>query len=552
MALMQCPAVRISASRRERPPARRICGIAPREVVAVLIASATLAPCTANAQGSHSESGLLYAASEAAYLRGHYDLAAQALINLLQDRHADDSANVTVLLRLGTIYEIQGRYRDSESILSRARRGAERAYGVNDAITGTISLMLGNVFQEQGRYDEAEDAYQTALRILQSEYGQDHPAVAECIVGLAEVSRRQGRFEESQRRFWRAHMLSTYLYGGDSSRVGELLVRLARVYFLQGREKDAEGLVRRALKIGDRPLQTSAQWGRLDDRDLLLLLPVEREFSATKGRITYRKRDGEHPLFARYFDSLGELYLTAGQYTKAENAYRRSITIRERSFDRDHPEIAAAKTGLGAARALSGDLPGALELTRGAVDSLTRRIDAYPLADARYAEGERRRWRPSFLQLLELLARGGRDIENHAEEAFRLMQYAMTLDVGRTAHELAAKLYPGDARRAEKVLKEVGTQAALTITEVQALLADDEGLLVQVQDGDALYAALIRRTTVTLRSATGDSQRQRDAIALMSDTLPGMRKLSIVSDRPVVIVPHVVLPSVASLRAFRN
>ena len=156
------------------------------------------------------------------------------------------------------------------------------------------------------------------------------------------------------------------------------------------------------------------------------------------------------------------------------------------------------------------------------------------------------------LSPLELLARGGRDIENHAEEAFRLMQYAMTLDVGRTAHELAAKLYPGDARRAEKVLKEVGTQAALTITEVQALLADDEGLLVQVQDGDALYAALIRRTTVTLRSATGDSQRQRDAIALMSDTLPGMRKLSIVSDRPVVIVPHVVLPSVASLRAFRN
>lgn len=551
MVRMPGTATRIRAHPFERMNVGCLHGRTLARAALALIAFVTLARFEANAQGASPDSGL-HAASEAAYLRGNYDQAARALESLLDTGPSGDSASITLILRLGTIYETQGRYRDAESTLLRARRGAESAYGANDAITGTISLMLGNIYQEQGRYANAEEAYQIALAILQTAYGQDHPAVAECVVGLAEASRRLGRIEESQRRFWRAYMLSTYLYGGDSSRVGELLVRLARVYAKQGRDKDAEGLVKRALKIGDRPLQTSAQWGRLDDRDLLLLLPAEREFSATKGRITYRTRDGEHPQYARYFDSLGELYLTAGEYAKAEQAYRRSITIRERSFDRDHPEIAAAKTGLGAVRALAGDLPGALELTRSAAKSLIRRIDAYTLADAHYAEGERRRWRPTFLQLLGLLGGVGQDIGNHAEEVFRTMQYAITLDAGIAARELAARLHPGDARNAERVVKEIGVQASLTIAEVQTMLADDEALLVQVQDDDELYAALIRRNSFSLRSASGDLRPRGDAMALMADTLVGIRKLSIVSDHPVARVPYVVLPSVASLRAFRK
>jgi tetratricopeptide (TPR) repeat protein len=551
MAPAQCPATRFSNLRSLRVSVSCGRGNAVASVIAILITSALPAPCAADAQGPSAESSL-YAASEAANLRGNYDEAARGLISLLGAVRPGDSVNIALLLRLGTIHEMRGRYRDAEAVLARARQGAERVYGTQDAITGTISLMLGNVYQEQGRYAEAENAYQSALQILQAAYGQDHPAVAECIVGLAETSRRQGRIEESQRRFWRAYMLSTYLYGGDSSRVGALLVRLARVYAQQGLSKDAEGLVRRALTIGDRPLQTSAQWGRLEDRDLLLLLPAEREFSAAKGRITYRTRDGEHPQYARYFDSLGELYLTAGQYAKAEHAYRRSIAIRERSFDRDHPEIAAATTGLGAARALAGDLPGALELTRGAADSLIRRIDAYPLADSSYAQGERRRWRPTFLQLLSLLSGGGQALGNHAEEAFRTMQYAMTLDVGSAAHEVSARRYPGDVHPTEGVAKEFGTQAALTIAEVQALLADDEALLVQVQDDDELYAALIQRSSITLRSASADMRPRGDALTLLSDRIAGLRKLSIVSDRPMANVPYVVLPSVAALRAFRE
>ncbi len=515
-----------------------------------LLAALLSVPAPARPSGTPAAAESALAASTAAYLRGNYEEAARPLEAVTLGKNATAGAlQVTLLIRLSSIYSAQGRYKEAESLLLSALGQSEKSYGSKDPISGTISLMLGNTLQEQGRYAESEAQYRKALQVLQAEYGVDHPAVAECLSGLAELSRLLANKEEAQRRYWQAYMVSSYLYGGESSKVGDLLTRLAKVYLSQGNEKEAENLFARALKIGGRPLQANGQWGRLDDRDLLLSLPSEREYSATQGKITYKIKESEHPQFARYFDSLSELYSAAGEYSKAENAFRRSIAVRERAFGRDHPEVAAARGGLALVLEQRGDYAGALDLTRTAAATLAKRILSYPVADAHYAQGERRRWRPTFLQLLAMLNDQSTRVRSSLEESFSAMQYAIPVNAAEAAAAMVRMLADGNARLAARILSDVGAEEPMTISEVQDLLESDEAMVIYVQGNDESYVGLVGKRSADIRVARGGPKV--DPLAVFSPELAALRKVILVADRVLENSPFITLPSVASLRAFR-
>lgn len=528
----------------------RNCPLGARRLFCRIGLLVTLSASTAVASGAGASiAEIALADGTAAYLRGDYQAAARVLEAAATDKSNDrsDSA-LSVLVRLSSIYSMQGRYREAESALGQALVGTRQVHGDRHASSGTLLRMLGNVLREQGRYEESETAYLRALRVLQPVYGIDHPEAAECLSGLAELSRLLGNNEESQRRFWRAYMVSSYLYGGDSSKVGDLLTKLSKVYLSQGRNREAEDLIARALEIGDRPLQANRPWDRLDDRDLLLLLPSEREYSATRGQLVVKTKDSEHPEYARYFDYQAELYLAAGRYADSENSFRRSIAIRERAFGRDHPEVIGAHAGLALARALRGDHQGALALTRSATAASAKRISAYSIEDAHYAQGERRHWRFAFLQLLSLLNAKPPGPEQSVAESFEAMQYANPFNAAEAASEMASRFAAGNEQLATRIRAEVGTQKPMTIGEVQQLLKGDEGVVVYVQGTDETYVALVRKGRVDFRA--GRTNPQAHPLSLLQPELAGLRKVVVVTDRADTHLPFPTLPSVASLRAF--
>lgn len=466
------------------------------------------------------------ASGTAAYLRGNFQEAAGRLEAAVASERTASAVRITVLTRLGSIYSMQGRYREAESVLGEAKTQAGLVYGEKHPNSGKIAVMLGNVLQEQGRYKESEAAYLQALQVLQPIYGTDHPDVAACLSGLAELAWLMGNNEESLRRFWRAYMVSTYLYGRDSSKVSDLLNQLSKVYIAKGLNHEAQALIARAVKIGDKPLQANRPWDRLDEHDLLLLLPSEREYSATRGQMQVKTRDSEHPEYARYFDHLAALYLAAGRYPESESSFKRSIAIRERAFGRTHPEIASAQTGLALNYKLRGNEQAALDLTRTAAASAAKRITSFPSSASDYAQGERRRWRPTFLQLLALLSDRPPGSGTGRDEFFAALQYANTLDSARAASE------------------------PVNLAEAQKLLRPDEGIAVYVRGTDATYLALVRRNAVDIR--TGKLGAELDALSLVEPELGSLRNVFVVADRAATHRPFTTIPSVAALRALRQ
>jgi tetratricopeptide (TPR) repeat protein len=259
--------------------------------------------------------------ANAAYLRGNYGAAARIL---------EPFASQTEPRRmLAQLYVVLGRYADAELLYRR----------IPEAPGG-----LAGVLQLQGRYAEADTLLRRACEARVRKVGIDDPDVADCFARMGELARLQGRLEEAERRLWQAYQIQTYLHGEHGSAVGRTLTGLGRVAAARGETNRARDLFRRALAIAERPARKD--WGRLDERDLLALHAAEREHSATRGYISTRTRDSEHPEFARQFDHLAELYAALGRNAEAQAMLKRSIAIREKAFGPDHPEVASSRSAL--------------------------------------------------------------------------------------------------------------------------------------------------------------------------------------------------------------
>jgi tetratricopeptide (TPR) repeat protein len=469
--------------------------------------------------------------SKTAYLRGQYREASvlleaaagpKALAGGPMALQADADTAQLLLSDLADLYGLQGRYAQAEAALRRVIAAGLDAGGErhgNLAIRARNLSRLGALLRAQGRYPEAEAAFTRAMELLEPAYGVDHAYVATCLASLAELARLQRRFDEAERLYWRAYMIRSYLYGHESSPVGETLSGLAAVYAAQRRHVQARELVERALAIAEKPPRAAKGWDRLDERDLRQMNLPEREAVATRGKITVREAGPHHLEFARHYDSLGSLYRANGRHAEAELMHRRSIAIRERAFGAEHPEIAQSRSDIAAAQMDGGDARQALQEARIAAAVLARRIGAWPAERAEYAEGERRRWRPSFLLLVSLLARES----GPAGEAFAAIQHAQP---------------------------SAGSEPPASEAEARGLLAPGEALLAAVSEGNDAYAVLITRDRAELRRIDGGL---RNLAAVLRTELADVRRAFVVADAAPGPAPQLVrLPSVGALRALKQ
>jgi tetratricopeptide (TPR) repeat protein len=448
-----------------------------------------------------------------AYVRGDYRDAARILeAGLGAER--EGSEFTYALSALGTLYWLQGRYAEAEAALRRVAARTEAARGRDHPEVARELSRLGSVLRAQGRYRDAEAVYWRAIRVLEPQYGVDHAYVAECLYHLAELSRLQRRHAEAESRYWRAYMIRTYLYGRDSSPVGEAMSGLAAVYRAQGRAAEARDLYARALKIAEKPPRNDHSWGRLDERDLRELTPVERETIAVKGKIFSKEGSPRHLEFAQHYESLANLYRAHERFSDAEVMFRKAIAIRERAFGPEHPEVAQALSNVALLHKLQGNVDRGLESVRVAARVLARRIGTFERVE--YAQGERRRWQPVFLLELALLTAepGGAKLTG---EAFAAIQHA----------HLAS-----------------GTERPVSIAEAQKLLAHDEVLVATAGDEGEGYVAIVRKDRSEARRLAPAALPE-----LLARELAGSRALLVTPEPVADSAAAVQLPSVGSLRA---
>ena len=152
---------------------------------------------------------------------------------------------------------------------------------------------------------------------------------------MAELYRVQGRYPEAEPLYQRSLKIQEKAFGPDHPNVAKALNNLAILYDIQGRYPEAEPLYQRSLKIQEKALSP------------------------------------DHPDVAVALNNLANLYVKQGRYPAAEPLFQRSLQIKEKAFGPDHPDVAATLNNLAILYVNQGRFAEALPLVRKAVSAKT-------------------------------------------------------------------------------------------------------------------------------------------------------------------------------------
>jgi tetratricopeptide (TPR) repeat protein len=142
----------------------------------------------------------------------------------------------------------------------------------------------------QGRYSEAIPLAQRTLAIVEKARGPDNPDVATALDNLAQLYSFQGRYTDAEPLYKRSLAIREKALGPDHANVALSLNNLAGLYQTQGRYADAETLYKRSLAIREKALGP------------------------------------DHPDVAQSLNNLGSLYYNQGRYADALPFVKRTIS----------------------------------------------------------------------------------------------------------------------------------------------------------------------------------------------------------------------------------
>ncbi len=269
---------------------------------------------------------------------------------------------------LANLYRDQGRYADAGPLYKRSLAIHEKLLGPDHASVATALNNLANLYGDQGRYTDAEPLYKRSLAIREKALGPDHPLVAASLNNLADFYRVQGRYADAEPLLKRSLAIEEKALGPDHPDVATVLNHLAILYRVQGRDADAGPLYKRSLAIREKVLgpdhpDVADSLNNLAnlDRDRGRYADAEPLFK--RALAIYEKSLGpDHRKVGQSLNNLARLYKYQGRFKDAEPLYKRSLAILEKSLGPDHPDVAYSLNGFASLYYASGRYAQALPL----------------------------------------------------------------------------------------------------------------------------------------------------------------------------------------------
>ena len=327
----------------------------------------------AAAYGLAAESGELPALNHQALVyreAGDYVRARQAAERALgiveAQKLTETVEGANVFANLGGIAEMQGETADAKKWLGRALELRERLLGAEHSQVAETLNDLALAYSREGRFDTAGALYRRALGILEGAEDQRNlPAV---LNNLGKMEGLEGHSKEAERILRRAVRESERVFGARHANTGAALGSLAEVLRMRRRYREAEEVLRRAEEI-DRA-NFGAEHPRMA-RDLSLegALAADRkkygEAEAAYGRvlgILERSLPAEHREMGRAWANLAEVYFREKRMAEAGEAYGRALGILERAMGRENSELLPVMREYAAVLRAREDFAGAEDL----------------------------------------------------------------------------------------------------------------------------------------------------------------------------------------------
>ena len=287
--------------------------------------------------------GVLDAINAGDYLKGG-DLAKTALAFARRTFGDQDRRTLTSMLNLATLYRLQGRYGEAESLLREEVQTSRKVLGPRDPDTLISINNLAAVYREEARFNEAEPLYLEALRASGELLGSRHPQTLAILSNLAALYEDQGRGGEAEELMREVLDARRDILGPRHPQTLTSLNNLATLYEHRGRYGEAEALFEEVLQtkrrlFGPRDPQTLVsihmlamlylQQDRYDEAEALLHEAVD----ASREELGPR-----HPDTLAYLSDLGSLYADVGRYDEAEPLLGEAVEGAAETLGPQHPD----------------------------------------------------------------------------------------------------------------------------------------------------------------------------------------------------------------------
>ena len=261
-------------------------------------------------------------------------------IEIAERVYGPDHLEVTTSLsNLANLYTDQGRYRDAEPLYKRALVIRQRVLGSRHPDVALSLSNLAEMNRVQGKYAEAESLYKRSLEIWEATVGPDHPDVALLLNNLAELYRAEGLDDDAQPLYERSLTILEKSLGGAHPDFASVLNNLAALYKFQGRYADAELLYKRSLEIAEGQLGSSHPDVANTLSNLGALYEVQSRYA--EAEVLFKKSlaimenafGSDHPDVVGRLSNLAVVYEREGRYDDSEQLLKQSLAISERIFD---------------------------------------------------------------------------------------------------------------------------------------------------------------------------------------------------------------------------
>jgi serine/threonine-protein kinase len=334
--------------------------------------------------------------------------------------HDQPQLRALMLVTIGDVYRVLGRYDLAEPLLTRALAEYEAMPDAPPLDRAGALTSIANLHFDLQQFAEAVPPTREALEIQRRELGPNHPEVLTSLGNLATLTARAGQPDSALALHAEVLALRRAL-GPQEQSVAVTLNNMGSLLLGVDRYDEAEPYLREALDIQLRLLPREhpdvalsmsnlaslyREQGRYDDAE-----PLYREALALR-RSVYGPW---HPRVGISHYQLARMHFLRGALDSAEAHYRATLEIDRRAYGDDHPEVAVDATQLARVLLAQGDPLAAEPLVR---EALRIRIAHRGETHAQVADA---------LELLATVVEARGD----GSEAGRLLQRA--LDVSRAA-----------------------------------------------------------------------------------------------------------------------
>jgi len=263
-----------------------------------------------------------------------------------------------------------GKFSEAVPLIRRILEIREKVWGPDHPDVATSLTNLGTVLAEIGDLAGAEPLHRRALAIREKALGPDNRAVAKSLNELASLLRAKGDSAGAEPLYRRALAIYERILGPNHDNVAGSLNNLAILLRARGDLAGAEPLHRRSLAIREKtrgPDHPDVA-ASLDNLGVLLGDKGELTEAEALHRRALAIRENalgpDHIEVAASLQNLASMLRRKGDLAEAETLFRRALAILENSLGPEHADVALVLNNLAGLLRERGDIAESLKLFR--------------------------------------------------------------------------------------------------------------------------------------------------------------------------------------------